>query len=97
MIMTVITNLLYVRITWLPNNISLYALLNMLKMATLSPNYRIGGHERILCEGYGMKKWSPLLIQGDKKNGNFWKTQQKLKKSKKKKLLTKIEPLQFAF
>ena len=31
------------------------------------------------------------------KNGNFWKTQQKLKKSKKKKLLTEIEPLQLAF
>ena len=28
---------------------------------------------------------------------NFWKTQQKLKKSKKKKLLTEIEPLQLAF
>ena len=27
------------------------------------------------------------------KNGNFWKTQQKLKKSKKKNLLTEIEPL----
>ena len=32
-----------------------------------------------------------------KKNGNFWKTQQKLKKSKKKHLLTEIEPLQLAF
>ena len=31
------------------------------------------------------------------KNGNFWKTQQKLKKSKKKNLLTEIEPLQLAF
>ena len=31
------------------------------------------------------------------KSGNFWKTQQKLKKSKKKKLLTEIEPLQLAF
>ena len=31
------------------------------------------------------------------KNGNFWKTQQKLKKSKKKKLLTEVEPLQLAF
>ena len=31
------------------------------------------------------------------KNGNFWKTQQKLKKSKKKKLLTETEPLQVAF
>ena len=31
------------------------------------------------------------------KNGNFWKTQQKFKKSKKKKLLTEIEPLQLAF
>ena len=33
-----------------------------------------------------------------KKNGNFWKIQQKFKKSKKeKKLLTEIEPLQLAF
>ena len=32
-----------------------------------------------------------------KKNCNFWKTQQKLKKSKKKNLLTEIEPLQLAF
>ena len=32
-----------------------------------------------------------------KKNGNIWKTQQKLKKSKKKNLLTEIEPLQLAF
>ena len=31
------------------------------------------------------------------KNGNFWKTQQKLKKSKKKNLFTEIEPLQLAF
>jgi len=29
-------------------------------------------------------------IQSDTKNGNFWKTQQKLKKSKKKHLLTEI-------
>ena len=37
-------------------------------------------------------------VQGDtKKNRNFWKTQQKLKKSKKKNLLTEIEPLQLAF
>ena len=31
------------------------------------------------------------------KKMNFWKTQQKLKKSKKKNLLTEIEPLKFAF
>jgi len=31
------------------------------------------------------------------KNGNFWKTQQKLMKSKKKKLLPEIESLQLAF
>ena len=31
------------------------------------------------------------------KDGNFWKTQQKLKKSKKKNLLTEIETLQLAF
>ena len=29
MIMTAIMNLLYVHFTWLPNNVSLYALLNM--------------------------------------------------------------------
>ena len=37
------------------------------------------------------------MVQSDTKNGNFWKTQQKLKKSKEKKLLTEIEPLQLAF
>ena len=42
-----------------------------------------------------LQQW--WLLQGDKKIGNFWKTQQKLKKSKKKKLLTEIEPLQLAF
>ena len=31
------------------------------------------------------------------KKRNFWKTQQKFKKSKKKNLLTEIEPLQLAF
>jgi len=31
------------------------------------------------------------------KIGNFWKPQQKLKKSKKKNLLTEIEPLKLAF
>ena len=38
-----------------------------------------------------------VIVQGDTKNGNFWKTQQKLKKSKKKNLLIEIEPLQFDF
>jgi len=37
------------------------------------------------------------VIQVTQKNGTFWKTQQKLKKSKKKILLTEIEPLQLAF
>ena len=37
------------------------------------------------------------FIQGDTKNGKFRKTQQKLKNSKEKKLLTEIEPLQLAF
>ena len=37
------------------------------------------------------------LIKSDTKNGNFWKTQQKLKKSKKKNFLAEIEPLQLAF
>ena len=38
-----------------------------------------------------------IYIQSDTKSGNFWKTQQKLKQSKKKNLLTEIEPLQLAF
>ena len=38
-----------------------------------------------------------LHIQGDTKKRELLKTQQKLKKSKKKKLLTEIEPLQLAF
>ena len=38
------------------------------------------------------------VLKGDtKKNGNVWKPQQKLKKSKEKNLLTEIEPLQLAF
>ena len=40
---------------------------------------------------------SPEATEWHKKNGNFWITQQKLKKSKKKKILTEIEPLQLAF
>jgi hypothetical protein len=36
-------------------------------------------------------------LQGDPKNGNFWKIQKKkLKKSNKKNLLTEIEPLKLA-
>ena len=39
-----------------------------------------------------------LVLQGDTKKGNFWKTQQKLKKSNNnKKWLTEVEPLQLAF
>ena len=38
-----------------------------------------------------------VYTEWHKKNGHFWKTQQKLKKSKKKYLLTEIEPLQLAF
>ena len=44
--------------------------------------------------------WVSLVFvytEWHKKNGNFWKTQQKLKKSKKKNLFTEIEPLQLAF
>jgi len=37
------------------------------------------------------------IMQVTHKNGNFWKTQQKLKKSKEKKFLTEIEPLKLAF
>ena len=38
-----------------------------------------------------------LRYRVTQKNGNFWKPQPKLKKSKKKKLLTEIEPLQLTF
>jgi hypothetical protein len=38
-------------------------------------------------------RYAIRFIQGDPKNGNFWKIQKKLKKSNKKKLLTEIEPL----
>ena len=37
------------------------------------------------------------IYRETQKNGNFWKTQQKLKKSNKKILLIEIEPLQLAF
>ena len=43
------------------------------------------------------KKSTEIYRVTQKKNGNFWKTQQKFKKSKKKNLLTEIEPLQLAF
>jgi hypothetical protein len=36
-------------------------------------------------------------IQGDTKNGNFWKTPTKIESKKEKKILTEIEPLQLAF
>ena len=39
---------------------------------------------------------SPNNYRVTQKNGNFWKTQQKLKKFKKKNLLTEIGPLQLA-
>ena len=38
-----------------------------------------------------------IIYSVTQKNRNFWKTQQKLKKSKKNNLLTEIEPLQLAF
>ena len=41
--------------------------------------------------------WWECIYRETPKNGNFWKTQQKLKKSNKKKLLTEIEPWQLAF
>lgn len=62
MIMTVIINLLYVYITWLLNEVSIYALLS--ENGHLVTKLQNGRHERILCEGYGMKKWSPLLTFG---------------------------------
>ena len=42
------------------------------------------------------RQW-PGNVQDDTKKRNFRKTQQKLKKSQKKKLLTEIEPLKLAF
>ena len=47
-----------------------------------------------------MLKYVSLLLtkyRVTQNNRNFWKTQQKLKKSKKKNLLTEIEPLQLGF
>ena len=55
-------NLLYVHITRLPNNVSLYALLNMSENGHLVTKLQNRRHERILCERYGMKKWSPLTF-----------------------------------
>ena len=47
---------------------------------------------------YVGRPYRPQVTQRDtKKKGKFWKTQQKLKKSKKKNLLTEIEQLQLAF
>ena len=44
------------------------------------------------------RRYAPLACkEWHKKNGNLWKTQQKLKKSKKKNLLTEIKTLQLAF
>jgi len=44
-----------------------------------------------------LKKAALILHTVTQKNGNFLKTQQELKKSKKRNLLTEIEPLQLAF
>ena len=41
--------------------------------------------------------WCFINTGWHQKNGNFWKTQQKLKISKKKNLLTEIEPLLLVF
>ena len=38
------------------NNVSLYALLSMSENGHLVTKLQTGRHERILCEGYGMKK-----------------------------------------
>ena len=44
------------------------------------------------------RKSLEIILRGDtKKTDTFEKTQQKLKKSKKKNLLTEIEPLQLTF
>jgi len=51
------------------------------------------GHKVIFKKSYFLKR----KYRVTQKNGKFWKPQQKLKKSKKKKLLTEIEPLQLAF
>ena len=56
----------------------------------------------IICQLPGVFLTSGMFVMtkiqgGTKKTGTFEKTQQKLKKSKKKNLLAQIEPLQLAF
>jgi len=46
---------------------------------------------------YIFSRFLSLIYRVKQKNGNFWKTQQKLKKSNKNNLLTEIEPLLLAF
>ena len=53
-------------------------------------------HTLYYFKRYSMKR-KICRYRATQKNENFWKTQQKLNKSKKKKLLTEIEPLQLAF
>ena len=42
-------------------------------------------------------KYTVAYLQGDTKKGNFWKTQQKLKKSKKKKYWQKLNHYNLPF
>ena len=59
-----------------------------------------GRHEFLILENDKLNRLITeygVTTEWYKKNGNFWKTQQKLKKSKKEKLLTEIELLQLAF
>ena len=68
--------------------------------------------DHVKCHTHGIGKYVQEYIKANsvvhlttaghhtewhKKNGNFWKNQQKLKKSKKKNVLTEIEPLKLAF
>jgi len=55
------------------------------------------GCHMVPCFSYGKYSAMYFLYRVTQKNGNFWKTQQKLKKSKKNNLVTEIEPLQLAF
>ena len=60
------------------------------------PRYKTRNWGSMFTSIYYIQEFSLYRVT-QKKNGNFWKTQQKLKRSKKKNLLTEIEPLQLAF
>jgi hypothetical protein len=63
-ITTVIMDVLYVHITWLPNNVSFYALLNISEYGHLITKLQNWRDQRMLCETYGTKQWSLLWTFG---------------------------------